>query len=388
MNEKLLQAAQEIRNDVVAMSDAIYERPELGYEEFNSARLHAELLAKYGFAVEKPFMGLDTGYKAVYDSGKPGPAICYMAEYDALPGVGHGCGHNMLGSTSAAAGIILSKVIDEIGGKVVVMGTPAEETSGAKVMYADKGAFEGIDAAIVEHPDNGHYKSGRSLALTTVEAIFTGKPAHAATAPHMGVNALDAATISFVAVGVMRQQTRPDARIHGIITEGGVAPNVIPERCVMRWYVRAGDRKYREELLERVKNCFRGAALATGCELEMHPFEDPYDDLMTNETLSELMTESLYEVGVETVQEPRPTFGSLDAGNVSYVAPTIHPYFPITTDKTIASHTREFASCTLTDYAKDSMMQTATAMALCGYKLITQPETLAKVKAEFEENTK
>ncbi len=391
MAEWYKQFGDEIRDEIVALSDSIFSHPELGYEEFLSSEEHAEVLRRHGFDVEKPYLGLETGYRATFDSGRPGPKICYMAEYDALPGLGenggpgHGCGHNMLGSTAVAAGIILSRKVAETGGSVVVLGTPAEETSGAKVMYADEGAFSDVDAAIVSHPCIGGFmRSGRSLALITQEFIFKGKPSHAASGPEMGINALDAATITNVAIGLLRQQTREDARIHGIITEGGLAPNIIPDRVVMRFYVRAADRIYRNELLEKVKNCARAGALATGCELEMNEFEAPYDDLMTNEALSSLMTEALRTLGVEKVNEPRKSFGSLDAGNVSYVCPTIHPYFPIGLDHSIANHSPEFAACTQTDYAKDSMMTTAEAMAIVGYRLLTEPETLAKVKEEFD----
>ena len=385
MAEWYKEASDAIREDMIALSDSIFSHPELGYEEFKSSEEHAEMLRRYGFTVEKPYLGLETGYRATFDSGKPGPKVCYMAEYDALPGVGHGCGHNMLGTVAVAAGIILSKKVGETGGSVVVLGTPAEETSGAKVMYAREGAFSDCDVAIVNHPCiGGHMKSGRSLALITLEVVFDGKPAHAASAPEMGINALDAATIMNVAVGLLRQQTREDARIHGIITEGGLAPNVIPDHVVMRFYVRAADRVYRNELLEKVKNCARAGALATDCKLQMSEFEEPYDDLMTNEALSEVMCESLYQDGVEKVSEPAKSFGSLDAGNVSYVCPTIHPYFPIGTDKSIANHTKEFGACTQTDFAKDSMMTAAQAMALTGYRVITEPETLAKIKAEFD----
>ena len=391
MAEWYKETSDAIKEDMIALSDAIFSHPELGYEEFKSSDAHAQVLRKYGFDVEKPYMGLETGYRATFDSGKPGPRICYMAEYDALPGLGegggpgHGCGHNMLGTAAVAAGIILSKKLPECGGSVVVMGTPAEETSGAKVRYANEGAFDDCAVAIVNHPCiGGHMRSGRSLALITQEFIFTGKPAHAASAPEMGINALDAATITNVAIGLLRQQTRDDARIHGIITEGGLAPNVIPERVVMKFYVRAADRVYRNALLEKVKDCARAGALATGCQLEMKEFEEPYDDLMTNEALSRVMCESLKQVGVEKVEEPRKTFGSLDAGNVSYVCPTIHPYFPIGMDKSVANHTREFAACTQTDYAKDNMMLAAQAMAIAGYRIITEPETLKEIRDEFD----
>ena len=384
MKDRILAAAKEIRADIVALSDAIYANPELGNKEYESSKLHAALLKKYGFTVEKPYMGFGTGYRAEYRSAKPGPHICYMAEYDALPGVGHGCGHNMLGAASVAAGILLSRLVDETGGWAVVLGTPAEETNGAKVEYAKKGVFRDLDAAIVCHPTSvEYYRSGASLAMETIEFEFTGKAAHAASEPEMGINALDAVIQTFNNVNALRQQTKTDARIHGIITEGGEACNVIPEHCVCRFYVRAAKKAYLKHLYEQVLNCGKAAALATGCQLQMRPFELGYDDLATNERLNQLFVDSLAELDVKDVADPGEASGSVDAGNVSYVCPTIHPYFPIT-KKNVAGHTREFAACTQTDYAKDRMMEAACAMALTGYHIITEPQTLAEIRREFQ----
>lgn len=384
MKDRILQTAQEIRPDIEALSDAIYANPELGSKEFESSKLHAALLEKYGFTIEKPYLGFGTGYRAEYRSAKPGPHICFMAEYDALPGVGHGCGHNMLGATSVAAGILLSRLVDETGGWAVVLGTPAEETNGAKVEYAKKGAFRDLDAAIVCHPTSvDYYKSGTSLAMETIEFEFTGKAAHAASEPEMGINALDAVIQTFNNINALRQQTKTDARIHGIITEGGEACNVIPEHCVCRFYVRAAKKSYLKHLYEQVLNCGKAAALATGCKLQTRPFELGYDDLATNERLSRVFIDSLAELGVKEVADPGEASGSVDAGNVSYVCPTIHPYYPIT-KKNVAGHTREFAACTQTAYAKDRMMEAACAMALTGWHVITEPQTLAEIRKEFQ----
>ena len=384
MKDRILPVAKEIRPEIEALSDAIYANPELGNKEYESSKLHAALLEKYGFTVEKPYMGFPTGYRAEYRSAKPGPHICFMAEYDALPGVGHGCGHNMLGATSVAAGILLSRLVDETGGWAVVLGTPAEETNGAKVEYARKGAFRDLDAAIVCHPTSiEYYKSGASLAMDTIEFEFTGKAAHAASEPEMGINALDAVIQTFNNINALRQQTKPDARIHGIITEGGEACNVIPEHCVCRFYVRAAKKSYLKHLYGQVANCGKAAAVATGCKLQMRPFELGYDDLATNERLNRLFIDSLAELGVTEVADPGDASGSVDAGNVSYVCPTIHPYFPIT-KKNVAGHTREFAACTQTPYAKDRMMEAACAMALTGYHILTEPQTLAEIRKEFQ----
>lgn len=385
MKDRILRTAKEIRSDIAALSDAIYADPELGNKEYEAAKRHAALLEKYGFAVEKPYMGLPTGYRAEYRSAKPGPHICFMAEYDALPGVGHGCGHNMLGAASAAAGILLSRIVDEIGGWAVVLGTPAEETNGAKVEYAKRGVFRDLDAAIVCHPTSvDYYRSGASLAMETIEFEFFGKAAHAASEPEQGVNALDAVIQTFNNINALRQQTRTDARIHGIITEGGEACNVIPEHCVCRFYVRAAKKSYLKHLYDQVVNCGKAAALATGCKVQMRPFELGYDDLATNERLNRLFEDSLAELGVTKMADPGEASGSVDAGNVSYVCPTIHPYFPIT-KKNVAGHTREFAACTQTEYAKDRMMEAACAMALTGYHIITEPKTLAEIRKEFRE---
>ena len=384
MKDRILKTAKEIRPDIEALSDAIYANPELGNKEYESSKLHAALLEKYGFTVEKPYLGFGTGYRAEYRSAKPGPHICFMAEYDALPGVGHGCGHNMLGATSVAAGILLSRLVDETGGWAVVLGTPAEETNGAKVEYAKKGAFRDLDAAIVCHPTSvDYYKSGTSLAMETIEFEFTGKAAHAASEPEMGINALDAVIQTFNNINALRQQTRTDARIHGIITEGGEACNVIPEHCVCRFYVRAAKKSYLKHLYEQVLNCGKAAALATGCKLQTRPFELGYDDLATNERLNRVFLDSLAEFGVKEVADPGEASGSVDAGNVSYVCPTIHPYYPIT-KKNVAGHTREFAACTQTAYAKDRMMEAACAMALTGWHVITEPQTLAEIRKEFQ----
>lgn len=385
MKDRILQAAKELRPEIVALSDAIYANPELGNHEYESSKLHAALLEKHGFKVEKPYLGFPTGYRAEFRSAKPGPHICFMAEYDALPGVGHGCGHNMLGSTSVAAGILLSQLVKETGGWVVVLGTPAEETDGAKVAYANKGTFRDLDVAIICHPTaRDYYRSGSSLAMDTIEFEFFGRPAHAASEPEMGINALDAVIQTFNNINALRQQTRSDARIHGIITQGGEACNVIPEHCVCRFYVRAGKKAYLKHLYEQVENCGKAAAVATGCSLKMRQFELAYDDLATNETLNDLFVQSLHEIGVEKVLPPGDDYGSVDAGNVSYVCPTIHPYFPITTE-TVAGHTREFAACTQTEYAKDRMMETASAMALTGWHVLTEPKTLEAIRKEFRE---
>ncbi|NMA93573.1 MAG: M20 family metallopeptidase [Clostridiales bacterium] len=387
--DRILEISKEIENEIIELSDSIYANPESGNQEFIASNLHVAILEKHGFEVEKPYLGLNTGFRAEYRSKKPGPRICYMAEYDALPEIGHGCGHNLLGATSTAAGIILSKFIGELGGRVIVLGTPAEETDGAKVHYVKKGAFDDIDLAMISHPTGGsyYYKSGSALAIDTLMFEFKGRAAHAAAEAEKGVNALDAVILTFNNINALRQQTRPDARIHGIISEGGVAPNIIPDHCVCKFYVRAGTKAYLHRLMKQVENCAKGAALATGCELKIGPFEIAYENLVTNEALSDVFERSLRELGETKIKEPGEDYGSLDSGNVSQVCPTIHPYFPVSTVN-IPSHTAEFAECTRTPYAHEKMMQTACAMALSGVHIIREPGTFAAIRNEFNRSRK
>ena len=367
------------------MSEKILDRPELGNEEFYACSVHIEVLERYGFDIEKEYMGVKTGFKAIYDSGMEGPSIAYLSEYDALPGIGHGCGHNLLGTVSTGAGIVLKNLVDDIGGRVLVFGTPAEETSGAKVVYADKGAFDDIDIVMIAHPANSYTKSGKSLAMEALQFEFKGKSAHAASSPENGINALDAVINTFNNINALRQQIRSDARIHGIISEGGKAANIIPEYCVARFYVRAKTKTYLDELVEKVKNCASGASLAAGTTLEISNNEYSYDNMITNETLSNIFTDNLKKAGVESILDSEDSLGSVDAGNVSHKCPTIHAYFDITNDRNIIGHTAEFRDITNTEYAYDNMKKTITALVLTAVEVIEDDLLLEKIKREFEE---
>jgi len=384
VKEKVLHLIEEVKDELIQLSKYIYENPELGYEEYKSSKAHINLLKKHNFKVEECYLGMETAFRAEYKGEKDGPTIAYLAEYDALPGIGHGCGHNLLGTVSTGAGIVLSKLVDEIGGRVVVFGTPAEETSGAKVEMVAKGAFDDVDIAMLAHPDAEFYQSGASLALEAVEFTFRGKTAHAASSPEKGINALDGVILTFNAINALRQHILPSARVHGIIVEGGKAPNVVPDLAVARFYIRATTKKYLMELSEKVKNCARGASIATGTELEISNFEASYDNMVTNETLSKRYNEHLKGLGVEDCENIRETFGSIDMGNVSHVCPAIHPYFGICRGSGIAAHTKELAEATLTEEAHDSMKKTIAALVLTAADVIMDEELLKKIKEEFE----
>lgn len=384
MKNKVLKFIDKITPELNEMSLEIYKNPELGYQEFKACKIHTDLLKKYGFDVEENFSGTETGFKAVYKGKKEGLTVAYMAEYDALPGIGHGCGHNLLGTVSTGAGIVLKEIIDEIGGTVIVFGTPAEETSGAKVTFVENNEFDGVDIALMAHPGSSYTKSGASLALEPIEFEFFGKTSHAAAAPEKGINALDGAIQTFNSVNALREHMRSDSRVHGVIIEGGKAANIVPDYAKVQYYVRSTTKTYNTELLEKVKNCARGAALATGTELKITKFEFNYDNMVTNETLSKVFNDTIYDVAGIVMNEPSKSTGSIDAGQVSQVCPTIHPYFDVTNDPSIAGHTRELADATLKDYAKEQMKNTIAALVLTASKVIQDPKLYEEIKHEFD----
>lgn len=381
---KLRDIAENLREELVNLSDYIYENPELGNEEIKSSQAHVDLLTAHGFEVEYPYLDIKTAFRATYDSKKEGPTIAYLSEYDALPGIGHGCGHNMLGTTDTGAGIALSKIINEIGGRVVVLGTPAEETNGAKVDMAAANTFDDIDVAIVTHPADGNYMSGTSMAMEAIAFEFFGKPAHAAAAPFDGVNALEALINMFQNINNLRQEIRPSARIQGIITHGGSAANIIPEYARGEFYIRALDKTYLAELKEKLIRCAKAGAMAAGTELKFGNYEYTNDNLITNEALSATFNENAAAVGIEMVKDERDSFGSVDMGNVSYKVPSIHPHYSITNGEKCTAHTVEFREYTKTDFAYDQMIRMVEALAGTGYDIITDKERLAEIKAEFD----
>ena len=377
-------AARDIEPELVAVSRAIFEHPELGKEEVFACSQHCALLEKYRFTVERGFMDIHTAFKAVKKSSKPGPTIAFVAEYDALPGIGHGCGHNILGATSVGAGIVAAKILEDVGGTIEVYGTPAEETDGSKAALADGGAFDGVDAALMTHPSDSYYKSGPSLGIVPLRFEFFGKTAHAAACPEEGINALHACISLFNNISALREHFQPDARVHGVIKNGGEAANVVPDYTMAEFYVRAEKKGYLEKLVGQVKACAEAAAMSNGATVRITNFEACYDNMITNETLSEVFTENLIRVGVPEVGEARPSKGSSDAGNVSQKCPMIQPYFSISDHGKVPGHTREFAECTLTDYANEQMICNVRAFAMTAYQLVTEKGLIEKVKDEFK----
>ncbi|WP_207652849.1 M20 family metallopeptidase [Anaeromicrobium sediminis] len=382
MKNIIVSEIKEIKDELIEINDFMYNYPELGNEEFKSSKLLKDILIKYGFTVESNLANQKTSFKAVYDSKKDGPTIGFLCEYDALPDIGHGCGHNMIGTMGVGAGIALSKVIDEIGGKIVVLGTPAEETDGGKVHMVNAGVFEDIDVAMIVHPAEKSFNSGTSLAMDAIEFEFIGKPSHAAAEPEAGINALDGVIMTFNGINALREHLKSDVRIHGIIKEGGVAANIVPERAVAQFYVRSKKRNYLNEVVDKVNDIAKGASLMTGATLNIRNYEISYDDMRTNEVLSKVFKDNMKYMDVDDLEENRSGLGSIDMGNVSYVVPSIHPYIGI--KEGVVAHTKEFADNTITPKAHERIIQGACAMALSGYDVIMDKELLKAIKDAFE----
>jgi len=362
----------------------IGERPELGNQEFFASQLLIDELTTAGFSITRNVLDLPTAFIAEYQSTKSGPTIAYLCEYDALPGLGHACGHHLICTMSMAAAIGLKSVIDSIGGTIRVYGTPAEETSGAKVPMAAAGLFDDVDIALMAHPYSRYEASGNSLAMDAIQYDFTGKSAHAAASPHEGINALDAVLMLFNAVNALRQQIRSDSRIHGIITDGGKAPNIIPDFASAQFYIRSADRSYTNELTCRVLACAEGAAKQTGCTLSVTSYEYSYDELRTNEALSAVFNQNLIELGVaKHAIEHGKDNGSVDLGNVSLRCPAIHPYVKVI-DENYQLHTTQFRDLAMTDRAMELMLIGAQALAGTGYDVCNNTRLKADIRDEFQ----
>lgn len=374
---------QELKN----ANEFIFRNPELGLREFKARDIHCNLLKKYGFAVKKNICNIETAFIGKITGKKEGPTIAFMAEYDALPEIGHGCGHNLLGVTSVGAAILLSEFIKENGGKLLVIGTPAEETDGAKVSMCKNRVFDDVDIAMIVHPTSGnfHLRSTSSQAMEALEFTFRGKTAHAAGAPHLGINALDGVISLFNNINAMRQQILESDRVHGIITNGGEAANIIPDLAVANFYVRSRTKEELDVLLEKVINCAKGAAISSGTQLEIKNYETSFLNLVTNKRLMDLYEESLKEIGVLEMRDSESS-GSTDAGDVSQVCPTIHPYLPLY--KKATGHSREFADASICNGAYQGMKEAVLALAITGQKIISNNKILIEIKNEFDEKVK
>lgn len=388
METKIKQYIKDHETYFVNLSHQIHQHPEIGNEEYFACQLLTNTLRERGFEVETNVAGHETGFVARYKSSIPGPVIGFLAEYDALAGLGHGCGHNIIGVSSVLAACSLTSLLETVGGELVVFGTPAEEggdNGSAKGSFVNDGVFEGVDACMMIHPGNKTAITSASLANHPIEFEFYGRPAHAAGCPEKGINALDAMILFFSGVNALRQHVTSDVRIHGIITHGGDAPNIIPEYTKSRFYVRANTIATCEEVTEKVIQVAKGAALSTGCELKYNTYQNIVEDLVVYPLFNELFKEVATEVGllVEEV-DPNGSKGSTDAGNVSQVIPTIHPSVKIC-DSSVVAHTEGFKQAAISKEGDLGLLQSSEILARIALKLLTDDELLREIKEEFEE---
>ncbi len=327
---------------LLSVSHEIFDHPELCFEEHRAHDLLCDVLEEEGLEVTRHAHGLETAFVA--RAGTTGPTVVVICEYDALPGVGHACGHNVIAAAGLGAGLAAAELAEELGGRVRIVGTPAEEGGGGKVFLLRDGAFDDVDAAVMVHPADHDLPTMAAIAIQRLSVTYTGHASHAAAAPWNGRNALDAAVLGYVNVAALRQHIRPDERVHGIFTEAGEQPNVVPRRAAASWYVRSPSVEGLEALKERVLACLTAGAAAAGCEMS-HEWLDPaYDDLVDDDWLVGRWTAHSTALG-RPPQDPEvvgAVVGSTDMGNVSHAVPSIHPMIAVAPPG-VAIHTPEFA---------------------------------------------
>jgi len=369
------------KQEFIQLSLKIHDNPELGFQERKASCWLANYLKSNGFRVEKCIAGLSTAFRATYGQGSP--RIALLAEYDALPEIGHGCGHNIIAASAVGAGIATRLAVDSLGGSVVVLGTPGEEILGGKIDMIKAGIFKEVDVAMMVHPDTHNLVTTQALACISLDVEFFGKPAHAAAQPQKGINALEALILAFNGINSLRQHIKEEARIHGIITDGGEVPNIVPAHSAAKFLVRAPDNNYLDELKEKVLSCFKGASLASGAKLEYKWGDRTYAPMKNNVALARLFKQNLESLGRHTVVfDPRFGFGSTDMGNVSQVVPSIHPMVAIASPGVLI-HTPEFASAAASEAGNEGLLDAAKAMAMTVVDILGQPETLNEIKQEF-----
>ncbi|CAM3754536.1 amidohydrolase [Tsukamurella ocularis] len=361
--EALTGTVDRVRGDLIEVSHAIHARPEPAFEERFASRLLADALAAHGFAVERGVAGLETAF--VGRAGGGPLRVAVFAEYDALPGIGHACGHNIIAAAGLGAGIALASVADELGITVEVFGTPAEESGGGKVLMLQRGAFDGVACAGMVHPAPFDVVRTRTLALADLAVRYTGREAHASAAPWAGRNAGDAATVAQVALGLLRQHVEPGQQLHGIVSEGGAAPNVVPAAAELLYYLRADDAESLERLAARAGDCFAAGALAAGCTHQVTEVSPAYTELRSDDGLAAAYRAAAVAIGRDPVApefERLVPLGSTDMGNVSHAVPSIHPLIGLETDGAV-THQPEFTAAAATESADRAVRDGALALA-------------------------
>ncbi|MDQ3811785.1 MAG: M20 family metallopeptidase [Chloroflexota bacterium] len=379
--------------ELTAAADWIHAHPEIGHQEVQAAQRLADLLRSAGIQVEMGTASMATAFKAeLGGSAAHRPRVAILAEYDALPGLGHGCGHNLIGTSAIGAALGLRELMSELNGSVWVLGTPAEESaapnSGGKVHMINAGLFDQVDAAIMFHPATETVMTlERSLAARGFEFYFHGRAAHAAGAPEEGLNALDAVVLFYNAISMLRQQVRSDVRIHGIVLNGGAAANIIPDYAAIRYRTRADDSGYLAQVVDRVLACAEGAARATGCRLEWHEYMPEYENSMPNSVLRDLMVENLRRLGLNVnTSRRRGGRGSTDFGNVSRRVPAVEARIGITDQPDVPGHSIQFREAAASERGRQAMLAAAKSLAMTAIDLLAEPANLQRARAAFEED--
>jgi len=386
MKARLAEAVEAHRDEIVELSRRIHANPEVAFEEQQAAAWVAEAIARHGYAVEHPAGRLPTAVRGVLAGGRggPGPRIGILAEYDALPGLGHGCGHNTMAASGVGAAIALAAIADELPGEIVFLGTPAEERGSGKQFMIDDGLFDGLDAALLYHPCDRDHVESFPLASEDADVVFTGLQAHASSEPWMGRNALDAVIMLFNSVGLWRQQLRPTARVHGIIREGGTAANIIPDRATAWFMLRSDDPADYLAMRERFEAMCAAAAAATGTSVEV-TFSGYATTMINNPVLAERFRANMAPYGIVD-QGDDPNAGSTDMANVSWVCPTIHPDLAIC-DTGVPGHSVIFRDAAALPRADETTLLAAALVAQTAVDLFTDPALVAAAWAAFRAAT-
>jgi amidohydrolase len=369
---------------LLEVSHDIHAHPELMFEEHHAHDVLTEVLEREGVEVTRSAYGLETAFDA--RAGSEGPTIAVLLEYDALPGVGHACGHNVIAAAGLGAGLAAAAVAAEAGGRVRILGTPAEEGGAGKVLMADEGAFDGVDAAMMIHPAGADLVAMDVIASTFLEVEYHGLAAHAAAFPQRGRNALDAAVLGYMNVAALRQHIRTTDRVHGVFTKGGDKPNIVPDHTAMEWMVRSARIGTLGPLKDRVVTALEAGALATGCTMEHRFTGRDYADMVDNPVLVRLYAANSAALG-RPLEDPRqsaaPVVGSTDMGNVSYLVPSIHPIIQVS-PANVSIHSKEFTEYARSESGDRAVIDGARAMAHTVADLWADPALVDDVRASFD----
>lgn len=376
----VLEKAKMLSDDCSTLCKTIHNHPEVGFQEFRSSKLLTNYLAKNSFSVETNCANMETAFRAVYEGDKDGPTIGFICEYDALPGLGHACGHNIIGTASATAAIAATKAVDELGGKIVVLGTPSEEgAGGGKIRMLDAGYFDDMDCAMMFHPGPKTVLMEPTLAISAVKIQFHGRASHAAASPHTGISALEAVIQLFVNVNGMRTYLPSDVRMNGIITNGGTATNIIPDFCEAEFSVRAATGEGLDAVNLRLSKCAQAAADATGCTVEMIPIGLTYREMQPSQPLVEILANNMTELGLPIDAKISPfAMASTDMGNVSQKLPAFHAMIGV--GKMAMPHTPQFTEATAGENGAAIANHAAQALALTATDLLLNPAILKQAK--------